>query len=337
MPYDFHLLVHHSDGLGEQRGVHTVSTHFSRYPDDEGPEQAPCGIWIGDASDLSSDWGRVDCKRCLKWKDTIMATHEAEESAIVQQMGDMAEFMKRTAGEHMNDSVSIYKLGIYGKAYDVPGTRRAYTYQHQPDNQGAWRLGEAKTIASLTGSGDYIDAGLGLLKQLELKGYGVYELEEAGAPEERTDLIRFDFINADGQPDSKMITHDEMRERYAALAKHGERQESVAFRCKLSIHKDWKYIDHRAPDSFELRECEIQALFTGPQPDQVNRIPAGLYAELEALRTLRDATGVYLQGYMRDEIEDEESCSADQHDAACSVKSALDSARALEWKGGGDA
>lgn len=66
----------------------------------------------------------------------------------------------------------------------------------------------------------------------------------------------------------------------------------------------------------------------------VNRIPAGLYAELEALRTLRDATGVYLQSYMRDEIEDEESCSADQHDSACTVKLALDKARALEWKGG---
>lgn len=72
-----------------------MSTHFSRYPDDDGPEQAPCGTWIGDASDLSSDWGRVDCKRCLKWKDTIMATHAAEESAIVQQMGDMAAFMKQ--------------------------------------------------------------------------------------------------------------------------------------------------------------------------------------------------------------------------------------------------
>ncbi|MFV3386628.1 hypothetical protein ACNFCJ_14550 [Pseudomonas sp. NY15364] len=68
---------------------------------------------------------------------------------------------------------------------------------------------------------------------------------------------------------------------------------------------------------------------------QVSRIPAGLYAELEALRTLRDATGVYLQGYMRDEIEDEDNCvNVDQHDAACSVKSALDNARALEWKGG---
>ncbi len=86
------------------------------------------------------------------------------------------------------------------------------------------------------------------------------------APEVRPDLIRFDFINADDQQDSKMITHDDMRERYADLAEQGERQEAVAFRCKLSIHKDWKYIDHRAPDSFELRECEIQPLYTTPQP-----------------------------------------------------------------------
>lgn len=81
----------------------------------------------------------------------------------------------------MSETVSIYKLGIYGKAYDVPGTRRAYTYQYQPDNQGAWRIGEAMTMASLTGGGDYIDTGLGLLKQLERKGYGVYELDESKA------------------------------------------------------------------------------------------------------------------------------------------------------------
>lgn len=33
------------------------------------------------------------------------------------------------------------------------------------------------------------------------------------------DLIRFDFVNADGRTDSKMITHDEMRERYSAACK----------------------------------------------------------------------------------------------------------------------
>lgn len=71
------------------------------------------------------------------------------------------------------------------------------------------------------------------------------------------------------------------------------------------------------------------------QATLVNRIPAGLYAELEALRTLRDAIRVYRDSYMRDEIEDEDSCvSVDQHDAACSVQAALGNAQALEWKGG---
>ena len=235
----------------------------------------------------------------------------------------------------MSETVSIYKLGIYGKAYDVPGTCRAYTYKHQPDNQGAWRLGEARIMASLTCGGDYIDAGLGLLKQLELKGYGVYELEEAGAPEERPDLIRFDFINADGKSDSKMITHDDMRERYAALAGQGERQKPVGYVAaqdliRLITPGCTGFSAMLWPSGSE----RTIPFYTAPQPAQVGRIPAGLYAELDALRTLRDATGVYLQGYMRDEIEDEESCSADQHDSACTVKLALDKARALEWKGG---
>ena len=90
------------------------------------------------------------------------------------------------------------------------------------------------------------------------------------------------------------------------------------------------YADIHARRAVQINSSQSQ------QPAQVNRIPAGLYAELEALRTLRDATDVYLKGYMQDEIEDEESCSADQHDAACSVKGALDNARALEWKGGGE-
>ncbi|AYN21623.1 hypothetical protein [Alcaligenes aquatilis] len=38
------------------------------------------------------------------------------------------------------------------------------------------------------------------------------------AAQAQPDLIRFDYVNADGQLDSKMITHDEMRARYAGLA-----------------------------------------------------------------------------------------------------------------------
>ncbi|XJC79899.1 hypothetical protein ACHFCA_35000 (plasmid) [Delftia tsuruhatensis] len=50
------------------------------------------------------------------------------------------------------------------------------------------------------------------------------------AAQEQPDLIRFDYVNADGQPDSKMITHDEMRERYAVATRHsyGQAQQPVS-------------------------------------------------------------------------------------------------------------
>lgn len=65
------------------------------------------------------------------------------------------------------------------------------------------------------------------------------------------------------------------------------------------------------------------------------RIPAGLYAELEALRQLRDSVQEYAKRYMRDEIEDEDTCATpEQHDLACTVSLQLQAAFAAEWKGG---
>uniref|UniRef100_UPI00334218F3 hypothetical protein n=1 Tax=Castellaniella defragrans TaxID=75697 RepID=UPI00334218F3 len=48
---------------------------------------------------------------------------------------------------------------------------------------------------------------------------GVYiqAIEDRVAAQTQPDLIRFDFINADGQQDSKMLTHDEMRSRYSDI------------------------------------------------------------------------------------------------------------------------
>lgn len=142
-----------------------------------------------------------------------------------------------------------------------------------------------------------------------LAGQG--ERQEA-VPEETPHIIVFD--DAD-RPDEKFSGAGA---RPAALRRW--EQISVSWNAHLFVRVERNSRDDPYP-------CARLA-------SQVNRIPAGLYAELEALRTLRDATGVYLQGYMLDEIGDEESCSADQHDAACTVKSALDNARALEWKGG---
>ncbi|MNO61327.1 hypothetical protein D3C76_519740 [compost metagenome] len=72
--------------------------------------------------------------------------------------------------------IQMCQLGIYGKAYDGPETKRAYTYADQPNNQGAWRLGEATRAAMQTTAGDPIDRGLVLLRELQAKGFGVFEL-----------------------------------------------------------------------------------------------------------------------------------------------------------------
>lgn len=73
-----------------------MKTHY--YPSclagSEDAERGTCGTWLGEASNLSGDWSRVDCKRCLKNRLAINASVESEERAIVEQMGDMADFMR---------------------------------------------------------------------------------------------------------------------------------------------------------------------------------------------------------------------------------------------------
>jgi hypothetical protein len=58
-------------------------------------------------------------------------------------------------------------------------TGRVLTYRNQPDNVGAWQLGEACRRPAELPAGDYIDRGLGLLKELQAKGYGVIALTAA--------------------------------------------------------------------------------------------------------------------------------------------------------------
>lgn len=73
----------------------------------------------------------------------------------------------------------IRRLGIRGKLYDAPGTKRAYTYTEQPDNSGAWQLGMAVIAMrrDTSGEGDPIDTGLKLLKHLTDAGFGVFEYD----------------------------------------------------------------------------------------------------------------------------------------------------------------
>ncbi len=67
-------------------------------------------------------------------------------------------------------------IGAKGSAFDLPTTKRAYTYAEQPGNVVASRLGLACNAAASQSAGDSIDRGLGLLQELKKQGFGVFDL-----------------------------------------------------------------------------------------------------------------------------------------------------------------
>lgn len=71
-----------------------MKTHYYGGSSSEDVEQAPCGVWLGEGSGLTGEWGRVDCIRCQSRRKKINESAAAEERAIVEQMGDMAAFMR---------------------------------------------------------------------------------------------------------------------------------------------------------------------------------------------------------------------------------------------------
>ncbi|KRP44110.1 hypothetical protein [Pseudomonas poae] len=76
-----------------------MKTHFFAGPGSGDIERAPCGTWLGEGSGLSGMWERVDCRRCQSLKEKIIDTAATEERAIVEQMGDMAAFMRAEDGK----------------------------------------------------------------------------------------------------------------------------------------------------------------------------------------------------------------------------------------------
>lgn len=57
-----------------------------------------------------------------------------------------------------------------------------WNYRQQPGNGTAWAIGEACRKAANATAGDYIDRGLVLLRELQVKGYGIIALDDHPAP-----------------------------------------------------------------------------------------------------------------------------------------------------------
>lgn len=95
----------------------------------------------------------------------------------------IAELRKALDAE-IAQSVEPYAcvIGAKGSAFDMPQTKRAYTYAEQPGNIVASKLGAACVEAMASSAGDSIDRGLGLLHELQKEGFGVFDLGAEYAP-----------------------------------------------------------------------------------------------------------------------------------------------------------
>ena len=76
----------------------------------------------------------------------------------------------------------------------------------------------------------------------------------------------------------------------------------------------------RAMDECDQLRAEVERL-------RKERVPAGLYRELVALRELRNQAKAYIDGYLLDEIDDVDCCvSEDQHLSAAALSRLLQEA-----------
>lgn len=88
---------------------------------------------------------------------------------------------KQDTADGLQQDASIYDQCanlIDALSARAPEADLVLTHNRQPDNIGAWKLGDACHKAGHAASGDYIDRGLALLKELQAKGYGVVALTE---------------------------------------------------------------------------------------------------------------------------------------------------------------
>ncbi|MGL6047894.1 MAG: hypothetical protein ACRC02_15745 [Vogesella sp.] len=191
---DLRSLLYHFDRIdAELRAIHQAAASDSQTADSE-PQ---AGLR------RNGETQECPCNACHK--ERLAAIPPADRTGSLMALASRGTVLCPTCGNkrcpHANDhrnactgsnepgqagsaypDVTIIRLGVYGRAFDGPQTRRAYTYQHQPDNLDAGKLGRA--AASTSPGGDSIDHGLSLLKELQARGFGVFELgdqQEGGA------------------------------------------------------------------------------------------------------------------------------------------------------------
>ena len=91
-----------------------MKTHFGfmeEWGDYESPmsgcEETLCGCTGEEVCEnATDDWDCVSCKKCLRLKDRYKEEERRNEEVIVQQMGDMADFMEEERKKEKANDIS---------------------------------------------------------------------------------------------------------------------------------------------------------------------------------------------------------------------------------------
>lgn len=116
------------------------------------------------------------------------AQYTAARAALNAQVNQFAASVNKAS--QALEGWRVVQIGGLGSAYDPQGACRAYTYEHQPRNGLAWKLGRATSVAAYDSAGDYIDRGLALLNRLQEEGFGVFQIAPIEPLGQRAALAR---------------------------------------------------------------------------------------------------------------------------------------------------
>lgn len=153
----------------------------------EDPDEAELAYRCGDPdsdaiapAEANGDLSALE-RLAWNWKNIDVPLGDVGSSATLERCANELRAVIATmttpqpaAGEAV--AYSVVQVGNRGAAYDPPNTHRAFTYEHQPGNIDASRLGRATNAAAVASAGDSIDRGLSLLKELQAIGFGVFQI-----------------------------------------------------------------------------------------------------------------------------------------------------------------
>jgi hypothetical protein len=282
-------------------------------------------VFHKDSPDMN-DW--------IRWKGTPLYRHPAYAQALRKknkELWDALSIAKNTITDARNDLIACHSIKGVIPADDVEGLAGVVEYDSilKPINAALSEIPEVPATHVVAQEQPDIQLQLkdpvvvhtnmcrGIIAPITFDMLAHVLGDDAkqewlAAQAQQVDLIRFDYVNADGQPDSKMLTHDEMRERYAEQSQNAYQSPAASQQpvsgerpCLLDALSAIEWLERRVPQSYKNSEGNVACVVNAKE--SLRRLlatpqSAGNAAQTPSVPTLSAET-LRVCGIIADRIE----------------------------------